>query len=548
MASRKAAVRRATSSAAVVPAAAISSRSAVERAATSSTMAVPVTESRSVNSVPRRAKPSSSSRAVRSKAPPRFLALAGEGVRELPAGVGEVARHLAGALVQAAGQHRARALQRRRDVAGARFQRFGERGAGGRDDALDLVARAGQALDQLRAARGDVGGHAVARVGQSRRDVLPAPLQRPGHPRPRGVHGFDDALRRGVEVPGQGLVGAADRVADALGISDDRLALGDQLLHERADADLVVGVGALQGGDLAAHQGFELAGAGERPLHPVADGRDLAADGLGHGQDGVRGDGLGLGEADRHLAHGPRHLAQLARPHGQHGGDEEQEDRREQDGARKRDLDRPHAGGEVRERESHLAVGEQGEAAQPDGRGDDGPEISAARWAPLHHLENGADPLTIVVGDGGAVGLHHARGPRSRAGRLGRLGRRRRVLVEGEVVVRRPGRLGERVAVGHVRHAREERLGHGFGQAIVRVGRRSRGLEPLRRPRRARVRRVPESLFCHGPPRQTRHGGAPVQSARGDAGAARPRIGTAWGRCLPLPPGDPMTRHLPNRP
>ena len=137
----------------------------------------------------------------------------------------------------------------------------------------------------------------------------------------------------GVEVPGQRQVGAADRLADALGVGDDRLPLGDELFHERADADLVVGVGALQRRDLAAHQGFELAGAGERPLHAVADGRDLPADGLRHGQDGVRGDRFGLREADRHLAYRPRHLAQLARPNGEHGGDEEQKDRREQDGA-----------------------------------------------------------------------------------------------------------------------------------------------------------------------------------------------------------------------
>ena len=67
---------------------------------------------------------------------------------------------------------------------------------------------------------------------------------------------------------------AGDRAAHALGVRDDGFALGDEFVDERADADLIVGIGALKRRDLAADERLEFAGAGKRTLHAVTDGGD----------------------------------------------------------------------------------------------------------------------------------------------------------------------------------------------------------------------------------------------------------------------------------
>ena len=132
---------------------------------------------------------------------------------------------------------------------------------------------------------------------------------------------------------------------------DDRLALRHEFVDQRADADLVVGIGALQRRDLAAHQGLELAGAGERPLDAVADGGDFAAHGLRDRQHGVGREAFGLRETHGDLADGAGHQLHLLRAHGQHRGDEEEQDRRDQHEAADRELG-GREGGEQLLRES----------------------------------------------------------------------------------------------------------------------------------------------------------------------------------------------------
>ena len=117
-----------------------------------------------------------------------------------------------------------------------------------------------------------------------------------------------------VEILRQPLMGAADREFHPLGIADDGLALRHQLVDQRAQADFVVGIGALERRDLAAHDGLQFAGTRHGALDAVAHRGDLAADGLAQRQDRIGADDFGLGQAQRHLGHRPRDQPHLLGP------------------------------------------------------------------------------------------------------------------------------------------------------------------------------------------------------------------------------------------
>ena len=78
---------------------------------------------------------------------------------------------------------------------------------------------------------------------------------------PRFDDGAGDALADHVEVEDEAGMALGDRFADALGIGDDRFALAGQFLDQRAHARFVVGIGALERGDLVVDHHFEFAGA-----------------------------------------------------------------------------------------------------------------------------------------------------------------------------------------------------------------------------------------------------------------------------------------------
>ena len=141
------------------------------------------------------------------------------------------------------------------------------------------------------------------------------------------VGGDCDLVGDAGEIGGEGIVRAADRLPHALGVLHDRLALGDKLVDQAADAELVVGVGALERGDLVVHQHFELARPRERPLDAVAHGRHFAADRLADGDDRFLGDVLRLGEAERHFRHGARHHAHFLAAPDENGDAPEEQDR-----------------------------------------------------------------------------------------------------------------------------------------------------------------------------------------------------------------------------
>ena len=141
-------------------------------------------------------------------------------------------------------------------------------------------------------------------MAERQRDVLALLGERAG-----------DALRHFIDLVGDQIadrgdvvreieVDAGDRVANMLGLVDQRFALVGQLGEQIADADFVVVVGALERRHLVVDECFELGGASECALDAITHGRDFAADGLADGDDGLAGDGFGLRQTHRHFGHG----------------------------------------------------------------------------------------------------------------------------------------------------------------------------------------------------------------------------------------------------
>ena len=309
-------------------------------------------------------------------------------------------------VVQVVGQGLAGLLEGVRDLPGLALERHRDAGADLGDADLDLLARAREPLDELDAARCHVVDDALAGAAERQGDLLAALLDRTGNPVACGVDGAHDPVGCLVEVVRQVLMRVRDGAAHALGVADDGLALGHELVDEGADADLVVGIGAFEGRDLASHQRLELSGAGERPLDAVADGGDLPADGLGDGKHRVGGEILRLGETHRHLAHRAGDELHLLRADREHRRDEEQDDGSEEDEAAERELHR-RVGGEQAVRGGRaLREGEGGEAADPEDREKGGVDVGAGRGADLQRVEHHADALAVVVGDRGTVGRH----------------------------------------------------------------------------------------------------------------------------------------------
>ena len=189
------------------------------------------------------------------------------------------------------------------------------------------------------------------------RDRLAAAGEEVGDALGGAVGGDRDLVGDAGEVGGEGIVRAADRLAHALGVLHDRLALGDELVDQPADAELVVGVGALERGDLVVHQHFELARPRQRALDAVAHRGDFAADGLADGDDGFLGDVLRLGEAQRHFGHGARDDAHFLAAPDQDGDAPEEQDRPD-------DADRQAE--QMRRAADALDAAEAGDLVAPD--------------------------------------------------------------------------------------------------------------------------------------------------------------------------------------
>lgn len=418
----------------------------------------------------------------------------------------------AGILGQAIGQGGAGGLEGAGRRAGAVLEAAGQGLADLLDGAAHLLAGGREGVDEVAAAGGHEVDHPVAGLAQGGGDRGAAGLQGAGHPLARAGHGRHDPVRGAFQVLAQALVGAGNGAAHPVGVGDDRLALGHQLVHEGADADLVVGIGPLQGGDLAPDQGLQLAGPGERPLDAVAHRRHLAAHGLRHGQDRVGGEALGLGQTHRDLAHRTGDEAHLLGAHRQHGGDHEQHHRAEQ----RRGADARLQGREPRHDGAQVALGlrpcDQHQGADPDGAGGEREQVGLGRGAHPQGLLQDADVAPVVVGHQRAVGGQEpALAARAVQARRRQVGGERRVEIEA----RRHG------PPGGIEAAVEERLGVTYigqawlGAAIGAVRRQGVEVQRLLDRRERGLGRVLQLLLGrHSTPRYT---GSP----------------TPWGRLMP---------------
>ena len=353
---------------------------------------------------------------------------------------------------QRAGERPAGALERLRHLVGALLQRAREGGADLFQAAAHAFAGGGELAHEVVAAGRDVADHPFADLAERLGDRGAAGIECPGDAFARAVDGGHDALGRALQLARQVLVRAGDRAAHPVGAADDGLALGDQFIDEAADADLVIGIGALQGRDFAAHQRFEFTGAGQRPLHAVADGGDFAAHRLRHGQHRVGREALGLGQPDCHLADGAGDEAHLVGAHGQHRRDQEQHDRPGDGGGHHRRLKRGEPGDERLQITARLVPGECHEAVEPQERGDGRDEVRLARGPHPERLLQDADVLAVVVGDQRAVGRQKP----ALAARAPPLGQRQirggGIDVEGRGAAS-PGlgeRVGQRIAVADI--------------------------------------------------------------------------------------------------
>ncbi len=196
---------------------------------------------------------------------------------------------------------------------------------------------------------------------------------------------------------------AGDGAANLFGLSDQIVALMGDILQQRADPHLVVGIGALERGDFIGNQGFEFAGARNRALDAVAHRRDFAADRLTDGHHRVAGRSLRLGKTDRHLRHRLRdHPHFLAAP-GKAGEEVEQHHRHAEQGDKTGQHQDAAALAHRRLNRGQEAEGQQRAAGEPDA-GDDGEDRkhAAGRAALLNGLQELPDGFAVVIG--GAAG------------------------------------------------------------------------------------------------------------------------------------------------
>ena len=383
-----------------------------------------------------------------------LVAVGGDDVVQPVAGLGEAHREVVAARHDLVGNAGAGLVEPGDDRIGPLTEVGNEDLAGGGELALDrtgtLVDRGGDAVGgrleaghQILAAGTDVGGQAVAGADQRGANLVALAAESGGDSLAGLGEGHRQRALDALEVARERLVGAGDGAAHLLGVSDNGLALGRQLVDQRAHAALVVAKGALDVRNLGAHQRFQLAGAGQRPLDAVAHGGDLATDSLTEGHHLLGGDGLRLGETHGDLEHGARgepHLLGAAHQRRRHEEEQQRSDDGEQDQRHLR-LQKARAG-------EFAAIGVKIDRAYEDPQhgGEAGDDHGRARRPGLERAQDGADALLVVVGGRG-------RGSRRRAiGRHAALGRHVEHGLDGgnRLRCRRHGRIDARKQLGIV--------------------------------------------------------------------------------------------------
>ncbi len=341
---------------------------------------------------------------------------------------------------------------------------LGALGADFREARRDVGSERVQGLVHLRALGGDFldarRSGAIDRGG----DIVRRDVERAGDALADIGKAFAEPFGNALEVGGDALMGVADDGTHPAAAGDDRLALVGHFGDQRANAALIVGIGALQRRNLGAHQRLELGGARKGALDAVAHRSDLAADGLGQRRDLLAGDGLRLGETQGDLRDRAGRDPEFLEPARERRETEQEERRPERGEGEQHRLRAQRIVARGREVPSRRAQPNDFVAkAQPepeDRRRGGGEEGRVARAARLHGLQNGADRRAVVIGrrrlgaETGARLFRRCARPAREGRRLGslrrrrrqrrRLGRQARRRDEQRLAGRRGGRVGSR--------------------------------------------------------------------------------------------------------
>ena len=124
-------------------------------------------------------------------------------------------------------------------------------------------------------------------MAQRTGDMFAALFQRAGDAFRDLVDARGDRIRDQRDVLAQVDLHSGDGATHLFGLADQIIALMRDVLQQRANADFVVGIGALERSDFVRDQAFEFARACNRAFDAIAHRRDLAADRLADGDDEI---------------------------------------------------------------------------------------------------------------------------------------------------------------------------------------------------------------------------------------------------------------------
>ncbi len=133
--------------------------------------------------------------------------------------------------------------------------------------------------------------HGAVRLLHDRRS---ARIDQRGEGFARGRKADSDLFRRERQFFLELIVNAGDRGADAVGMIDDRFALGAEFVDEAAHAQFVIRIGTLQRIHFGMYERFEFRSARNGALDALIHRRDFAAHGLADRHDAFRRDGFRL--------------------------------------------------------------------------------------------------------------------------------------------------------------------------------------------------------------------------------------------------------------
>ena len=150
----------------------------------------------------------------------------------------------------------------------------------GADIARHFFSSLGQPVDDVDAMGAERRVEHVAGVLQREPDFFPSGAQRRGDASSRLAHRFGK-LHGGIrQLVRKRIPCAKQSGARIVGVVKNRFAFAGQFVNQQTDATLVLRIGALEIGDLRAHDHFEFAGSRQGALNAVAHGSRFASNGL----------------------------------------------------------------------------------------------------------------------------------------------------------------------------------------------------------------------------------------------------------------------------